>query len=126
LPRQHRLTVLAGLSSLDAEHHALAVDIRDLHRNDLGNAQARAIGDAERGLPPLLQVRGQKRVGSRLRVLGRVFIICHCEVASVNFCMRPLNVKYMSGDRNGAEGESAIQPFNPFRTSEADSDFRTP
>ena len=35
---------------LDAQHHALAVDIRDFERDHFGNAQAGAIGDAERGL----------------------------------------------------------------------------
>ena len=32
------------------EQHALAVDIADLQRHDLGDAQSRAIGGAERGL----------------------------------------------------------------------------
>ena len=50
LRREHRVTILAALAVLDAQHHALAVDVRDLQRDDLGDAQAGAIGDAERGL----------------------------------------------------------------------------
>jgi len=39
LRREHRVTVLAALALLDAEHHALAVNIRNFQRNDLGDAQ---------------------------------------------------------------------------------------
>ena len=48
--RKHRVTILAALAPLDAEHHALAVDIRDFERDHFGDAQAGAVGDAERGL----------------------------------------------------------------------------
>ncbi len=34
----------AALATLDADQHALAVDIGDLERRDLGHAQAGAIG----------------------------------------------------------------------------------
>ena len=50
LRREHRVAILAALALLDTEQHALAVDVVDLEVRDLGHAQARAIGDAERGL----------------------------------------------------------------------------
>ena len=50
LRRQHDVAVLAALALLDADHHALAVDVGDLERDHLGDAQARAVGDAQRRL----------------------------------------------------------------------------
>ena len=50
LRREHRVAILAAFALLDADHHALAVDVADLERDDLGSAQARAIGDAQRRL----------------------------------------------------------------------------
>src|SRR5271168_4430560 len=50
LRREHHEAILLPLALLDAQQHALAVDIGDLQRDDLGYAQARAIGDAERRL----------------------------------------------------------------------------
>src|ERR1700740_1842151 len=41
---------IAALALLDPDHHPGAVDVLDLERDDLGGAQARAIGDAQRRL----------------------------------------------------------------------------
>src|SRR5215217_4399072 len=38
--RQHDITVLAAFALLDADDHALAVDVADLERDYLGGAQA--------------------------------------------------------------------------------------
>src|SRR6202030_3367522 len=46
--REHDEAILLPLALLNAQQHALAVDIGDLQRDDLGYAQARAIGHAER------------------------------------------------------------------------------
>ena len=51
------MTIFAALALLDAEHHALAIDIRYLQRDDLRDAQARPIGDAERGLGQASDIR---------------------------------------------------------------------
>ena len=48
--REHDVAVLAALALLDADDHALAVDVGDLERDHLGGAQARAIGHAQRRL----------------------------------------------------------------------------
>jgi hypothetical protein len=37
----------ASFTLLDSDHHALAIDVRDLEHSDLGRAQARAIRDAQ-------------------------------------------------------------------------------
>jgi len=50
LRRQHDVTVLAALALLNANDHARAVDVGDLKRDDLGGAQAGAIGHAQRRL----------------------------------------------------------------------------
>src|ERR1700723_1896884 len=50
LRRKHHVAVPLPLALLDPQRHALAVDIRHLEVRDLGHPQARAIGDAERGL----------------------------------------------------------------------------
>ena len=47
---EHRVTIPAALALLDPQHHALAVDVGHLQRGNLGYAQARTIGGAERGL----------------------------------------------------------------------------
>ena len=44
------MAILAALALLDAQHHALAVDVGHLKRGDLRHAQPRTIGDAERRL----------------------------------------------------------------------------
>ena len=49
---------------LNAQQHALAVDIGDLQRDDLGYAQARAIGDAERR--PIFYAGGGREKSSHL------------------------------------------------------------
>ena len=48
--RKHHVAVLAAFALLDADEHPLAVDVGDLERDDLGGAQARAIGHAQRRL----------------------------------------------------------------------------
>jgi hypothetical protein len=50
LGREHRVAILAALALLDTQQHACRVDIVDLQMRDLGHAQARAVGDTERGL----------------------------------------------------------------------------
>lgn len=50
LRREHGVAIPASLALLDADQHACAVDIIDLEVRDLRYAQARAIGDTERGL----------------------------------------------------------------------------
>src|SRR3954447_18909951 len=57
LRREHRKAVLASLALLDPEQHALGIDVADLERHDLGHAQARTIGSAERRL--VLRPRGR-------------------------------------------------------------------
>ena len=47
---EHRVAIPAALALLDPQHHALAVDVGHLQRDDLGYPQARTIGGAERGL----------------------------------------------------------------------------
>src|ERR1700720_2246168 len=42
--REHDVTVLAALALLDADDHALAVDVGDLERDHLGGAQTGAVG----------------------------------------------------------------------------------
>src|SRR3954452_17813962 len=48
--REHRKAILASLALLDPEQHALGIDVADLERHDLGDAQARAIGGTQGGL----------------------------------------------------------------------------
>ena len=50
LRRQHCVTVLAPLAALDAQQHALGIDIADLERDNFGDAQAGAVGGSERRL----------------------------------------------------------------------------
>src|SRR5260370_42671844 len=45
--REHDVAVLAALALLDADDHALAVDVRDLERDHFSRAQASAIGHAQ-------------------------------------------------------------------------------
>ncbi|MET4221130.1 hypothetical protein ABIB00_006365 [Bradyrhizobium sp. LB14.3] len=47
---EHDVAVLAAFALLDAEDHALAVDVGDLERDHFGGAQAGAIGHAQRRL----------------------------------------------------------------------------
>jgi len=47
---KHGVTVLASLALLDAEHHAGAVDVRNLQRYHFGSPEPRAIGNAQRRL----------------------------------------------------------------------------
>ncbi len=44
------VAVTLALALLDAQGHALAVDVGDLQGDDLGDAQSRPVGDAECGL----------------------------------------------------------------------------
>src|SRR6516225_1255476 len=48
LRRQHGVAVLATLALLDSQHHALGIDVADLERYNLGDAQPSAIGGGER------------------------------------------------------------------------------
>ena len=47
LRREHRMPVLAALALLDADQHALGVDVADAQHHDLAAPQARAIGNAQ-------------------------------------------------------------------------------
>jgi len=44
--RQHHVTVFTAFALLDADDHALAVDVADLERDQLGGAQTRAVSHA--------------------------------------------------------------------------------
>src|SRR6266478_6202525 len=48
--RQHHVTVFTAFALLDADHHALAVDVADLERDHLGGAQTGAISHTQRCL----------------------------------------------------------------------------
>jgi hypothetical protein len=48
--RQHAVAILLAFTLLDAQHHALAIDIRHLEVGDLGYTQACAIGHTESSL----------------------------------------------------------------------------
>src|SRR3954453_18710694 len=48
--REHHVAVFAAFALLDANDHALAVDVSDLERDHLGGAQACAISHAQRRL----------------------------------------------------------------------------
>src|SRR4029077_3911123 len=48
--RQHGMAVLAALAALDAQQHALGIDIADLERDNLRGAQTGAVGGGERRL----------------------------------------------------------------------------
>ena len=45
--RQHGIAVPPALAAFDTQQHALAVDVGDLQRRDLGDAQAGAVSDRE-------------------------------------------------------------------------------
>ena len=47
LRREHGKAILAPLDLLDPQQHALAVNVADLQRRDLGDAQARTVGGTE-------------------------------------------------------------------------------
>ena len=71
--REHRVAVLAALALLDAQRHALAVDVGDLQADDLARTQARAVGQRQRGV--VLQVRDRassRATSSWLSTTGRV------------------------------------------------------
>src|SRR3954452_6834818 len=50
LRREHRKAIPASLALLDPEQHAPGIDVADLERYDLGDAQARAIGGTQGSL----------------------------------------------------------------------------
>ena len=50
LRRQHRVAVLVALAALDAQQHPLGIDIADLERNNLRDAQPGAVRGGERCL----------------------------------------------------------------------------
>ena len=64
--REHHVSVLAPFALLDADDHAGAVDVRDLERDHLAGAQARAIGHAQRR-PVLEAGRGFQETSDFLR-----------------------------------------------------------
>ena len=43
--REHGVAIAPALATLDAQQHALTVDVGDLQHRHLGDTQARAIGD---------------------------------------------------------------------------------
>ena len=47
LRRQHGVAILAALALLDPQQHALGVDVADLERDHLGDAQTGAVGGGE-------------------------------------------------------------------------------
>src|SRR5207253_3632349 len=55
LRRQHGMAILAALALLDPQQHALGVDVADLERDDLGDAQSGAVGGSE--CSPVLRPR---------------------------------------------------------------------
>ena len=69
LRREHAVPVLAALALLDADQHALGVDIADAQHHDLADAQARAIGDAQ--APPCTSGRAGCRLEQPAHLLGR-------------------------------------------------------
>src|SRR6266852_3796764 len=48
--RQHHVAVFAAFALLDADDHALAVDVTDLQRHHLGDAQSRPVSHTQRRL----------------------------------------------------------------------------
>jgi hypothetical protein len=61
---QHGVAVAPAFTALDPQQHPLAVDIADLQRRHLGDAQARAIGDRQRGL----MLEGTRRIEQPLHL----------------------------------------------------------
>src|ERR1700752_678958 len=66
--RYHDVTILAAFALLDADDHALAVDVGDLERDHLGGAQAGATGPAQRRL--VLQPGRSRANSSTLNTTG--------------------------------------------------------
>ena len=48
--REHRVTILAPLATLDAQPHALGINIADFERDHFRDAQPSAVGGGKRGL----------------------------------------------------------------------------
>ena len=65
LRREHRIAILAALALLDADEHALRVDIADLERHDFRHPQPSAIGRAQSCL--VLGARGRLEKASHFR-----------------------------------------------------------
>ena len=55
--REHGVAILVALALLDAQGHALAVDVTDLQRDHFAGAKSGAVGDRERRL--VLEVPGR-------------------------------------------------------------------
>ena len=71
--REHGIAILAALALLDAQGHALAVDVTDLQRTHLAGAKTCAVGDRQRRLT--LQVRCgriRRATSSRFNTTGKV------------------------------------------------------
>ena len=66
LRRQHGVAIFAALAALDPQQHALAVDVADLERDDLGDAQPGAVGGGERRLV----LRPRRRLEQKRDLLG--------------------------------------------------------
>src|ERR1700726_1926148 len=63
--------ILAPLALLDAQQHALGIDVRHLQRHDFGDPQSSAIGGAQRRLVLRPGGRLQRRaISSRLKTTG--------------------------------------------------------
>jgi hypothetical protein len=45
--REQRVTIALALALLDADHHALGIDVADLDRHHLAGAKARAVGERQ-------------------------------------------------------------------------------
>ena len=69
LRREHRVPVLAALALLDADQHALGVDIADAQHHHLAGSQACAVGDAQRRL--VLEAWTGCRFQKTAHLLGR-------------------------------------------------------
>ena len=61
LRRQHRVTILAPLAALDTQQHALGIDIADLERDHLRDAQPGAVSGGERRLVLRRRRRAQQQ-----------------------------------------------------------------
>jgi hypothetical protein len=65
-PHPHGVAIPAALAALDTNEHPLAVDVADLEGGDLGDPEARAMGDAQGGTV-LDAGRGREQPGDLIR-----------------------------------------------------------
>jgi len=97
LRRQHRVAVLAALAALDAQQHALGIDIADLERDDFRDAQSGAV-----------------RGGERRLVLRR-----RCRVQQQHHLLDAEHRRYPSRVRHDGEPPRQIRPVECHREEEA-------